>query len=108
MIPGAVAAADLEAMKGDFPKSKTAPVIVYGPGAAQAFATVRGWKYKNATILAGGIDQWTGAGQSLAELDTLPASWQSAAVELAIVATQPIDRLVSPPPVAAPPLVLRL
>ena len=68
-IPGAVALShdQLEGRKGDFPKQKNAPVIVYGGGeeAAAAFAVVRGWGYKNASILGGGVDAWVSAGNSL-------------------------------------------
>ena len=69
VIPGAVAAtaASIEGMKGDFPKSKKAPVIVYGPEAEKVFAVVRGWKYKSASILSGGAAEWTKAGQALAD-----------------------------------------
>ena len=68
-IPGAVALSldRLEGMKGAFPKQKKAPVIVYGGGeeAAMAFSTIRGWGYKNASILEGGVEAWGSAGNSL-------------------------------------------
>lgn len=68
-IPGAVALSldRLEGMKGAFPKQKKAPVLVYGSGeeAVTAFSTIRGWGYKNASILDGGVDAWVSAGNGL-------------------------------------------
>jgi rhodanese-related sulfurtransferase len=70
VVPGAVSipAADLAGARDQFPKQKSAPVILYGLSAAdmeKAFATVRGWGYKNASILTGGLDAWVKAGQKL-------------------------------------------
>ncbi|MFC1826593.1 rhodanese-like domain-containing protein [Thermodesulfobacteriota bacterium] len=63
-IKGAVSIpeADLAAAKDKFPKDKSAPVILYSDGqaSAEAFASVRGWGYKNATVLNGGAKAWDG------------------------------------------------
>ena len=56
-IPGT----DLAAAKERFPAIKSAPIVVYGAdtkAGIEHFATVRGWGYKNATILKGGYDGW--------------------------------------------------
>jgi len=70
VVPGAVSipAADLAGAREQFPKQKSAPVILYGLSGTDmetAFATVRGWGYKNASILEGGLDSWVKAGQKL-------------------------------------------
>ena len=70
VVPGAVniPVAGLAGAKEGFPKQKSAPVILYGLGGPEmesAFATVRGWGYKNASILVGGLDSWVKAGQEL-------------------------------------------
>ncbi len=63
-IKGAVSIpeADLAAAKDKFPKDKSAPVILYSDDQASAgsFALVRGWGYKNATVLNGGAKAWDG------------------------------------------------
>ena len=63
-IKGAVSIpeAELAAAKDKFPKKKSAPVILYGDSqaSAEAFATVRGWGYKNTTVLKGGAKAWDG------------------------------------------------
>ena len=63
-IKGAVSIpeAELAAAKDKFPKDKSAPVTLYSDGqaSAQAFASVRGWGYKNATVLNGGAKAWDG------------------------------------------------
>jgi len=63
-IKGAVSIpeADLAAAKDKFPKDKSAPVILYSDdqASAGAFASVRGWGYKNATVLNGGAKAWDG------------------------------------------------
>ncbi len=70
-IPGAVAmpAESLEGMKGEFPKHKSAPVILYGGAdeSVKAFGIVRGWGFKNAPILDGGVEGWSAAGNSLSD-----------------------------------------
>jgi len=68
VVPGAVSIpeAQLAGAKDRFPKQKSAPVILYGSSDPEkAFETVRGWGYKNASILDGGLDFWVKAGQAL-------------------------------------------
>lgn len=62
--------ADLAAAKDRFPADKSAPIILYADAVnAEAFATVRGWGYKDTTVLNGGIGAWQKAGGTLAEGD---------------------------------------
>lgn len=72
VIPGAVniSAEGLDKAMAEMPKQKAAPIILYSDNAAEAeaaFATVRGWGYKNAVVLQGGIDAWTAMGSTLME-----------------------------------------
>ncbi len=51
----------LASFKGKFPSIKKAPIVLYGEDTASAqalFATVRGWGYKNTTVLKGGFKNW--------------------------------------------------
>jgi rhodanese-related sulfurtransferase len=61
-LPGAVSfpAGDLAGAKERFPAKKSAPVILYSDGQAGAdsFKVVRGWGYKNASVLRGGFQGW--------------------------------------------------
>jgi len=63
-IPGAlgIPAKDLAAWKDRFPENKKAPIVLYDAAQASpdAFKTVRGWGYVNATVLRGGIGSWKG------------------------------------------------
>ncbi|MBW1898449.1 MAG: hypothetical protein JRI61_05240 [Deltaproteobacteria bacterium] len=63
-IKGAVSIpeAELAAAKDKFPKANSAPVILYNdaPASAETFALVRGWGYKNASVLSGGAKAWDG------------------------------------------------
>ncbi len=63
-IKGAVSIpeADLAVAKDKFPTDKSAPVILYNDDQASAktFALVRGWGYKNASVLNGGAKAWDG------------------------------------------------
>jgi rhodanese-related sulfurtransferase len=63
-IKGAVSIpeAELAAAKDKFPEKKSAPVILYSDdqASANAFALVRGWGYKNTTVLRGGAGAWDG------------------------------------------------
>jgi len=63
-IMGAVSIpeADLAAAKDKFPQDKSAPVILYNDDQAsqETFAMVRGWGYKNASVLDGGAKGWDG------------------------------------------------
>ncbi|MFZ5761375.1 MAG: rhodanese-like domain-containing protein [Thermodesulfobacteriota bacterium] len=63
-IKGAVGieAANLAASQPLFPANKMAPIIVYGPGADKAAATIHGWGYKKAQILAMDFGAWQAAG----------------------------------------------
>lgn len=68
-IKGAVSVPEKElaTLKGMFPADKSAPVILYGNATASTdtFATVRGWGYKNTSILSGGISAWQQSGGEL-------------------------------------------
>jgi len=61
-LPGAVSlpAGELAGAKERFPAKKGAPVILYSDGQAGAdsFEVVRGWGYKNASVLRGGFQGW--------------------------------------------------
>jgi rhodanese-related sulfurtransferase len=63
-IPGAagVPAARLASWKARFPEDRKAPVVLYDAGETSpaAFATVRGWGFVNASVLAGGRAAWKG------------------------------------------------
>jgi rhodanese-related sulfurtransferase len=63
-IKGAVSIpeAELAAAKDKFPQDKSAPVILYSDDQAspESFGLVRGWGYKNATVLNGGARGWDG------------------------------------------------
>lgn len=63
-IKGAVTIpeAELAAAKDKFPKEKGAPVILYNDdqASAETFSLVRGWGYKNTTVLKGGAKAWDG------------------------------------------------
>lgn len=59
---------ELSKAKAKFPKAKGAPIVIVSDSdqeARSAFATVRKWGYKNATVLEGGINSWTMAGNKL-------------------------------------------
>lgn len=75
-IPGAVSlpAKDLSSAKDRFPADKSAPIILYGDMIdSEAFKTVRGWGYKDTTILNGGVAAWTAAGGKLQQGDLATA-----------------------------------
>ena len=57
-----VPADQLAAAKDKFPGDKSAPVILYNDDQAspETFALVRGWGYKNTTVLDGGAKAWDG------------------------------------------------
>lgn len=63
-IPGAIGvpAKELASWKERFPADKKAPIVLVDAGAAsaEAFSTVRGWGYVNATVLKGGMGLWKG------------------------------------------------
>lgn len=67
-IPGAVSlpAKDLSTAKDRFPADKSAPIVLYGDGIdSDAFKTVRGWGYKDTSVLSGGVNAWTKHGGKL-------------------------------------------
>ncbi len=68
-IPGAVniPAGKLAKYKEQFPKQKSAPVILYTDEGMDeaAFATVRGWGYRNTSVLNGGLSGWKAGGGKL-------------------------------------------
>ena len=50
---------ELAAAKERFPSDKSAPIILYSDTVSEeAFKTVRGWGYREATILRGGFEAW--------------------------------------------------
>lgn len=58
----------MKTAKGKFPKAKSAPIIIYSDSekeANAAFKIVRGWGYKNASVLDGGIKAWQKSGNAL-------------------------------------------
>ena len=60
-IPGAVNIPmnELAAAKERFPADKSAPIILYSDTMKEeAFKTVRGWGYREATLLRGGFEAW--------------------------------------------------
>jgi len=63
-IKGAVSIpeAGLAAAKDRFPEDKSAPIILYSDAQAspETFTLVRGWGYKNISVLAGGAEGWDG------------------------------------------------
>lgn len=66
-IKGAVSipADQLASFKDKFPSIKSAPVVLYGDDTSaglEHFATVRGWGFKNTTVLRGGFAGWNAAG----------------------------------------------
>jgi rhodanese-related sulfurtransferase len=54
---------ELAGAEGRFPKAKSAPIVLYPDGQAgvEAFNLVRGWGYKNASVLKGGLKGWKSA-----------------------------------------------
>lgn len=60
----------VSAMKGQFPKYKNAAIVLYNQdgnlaSATPAFEEIRGWGYKNLSILSGGIEAWKTAGKKI-------------------------------------------
>ena len=71
----------LASHKENFPAKNTAPVVIVSSSdkeALEAFATIRGWGYKNAAILQGGMQGWlkaelaTVSGQAATEIAYVP------------------------------------
>lgn len=68
-----IPADQLAAAKDKFPADKSAPVILYDDDQAsgEVFGLVRGWGYKNTTVLDGGAEAWDGKffpGETAAEI----------------------------------------
>jgi len=68
-IPGAVSITPdkLNNARAQFPMEVKAPIIVYGSGAddqvpSDAAKKITSWKYKNVTLLPGGMSKWQAAG----------------------------------------------
>lgn len=65
-----VSSKELAAAKERFPSDLSAPIILYTTGAdEEAFKIVRGWGYKDTTVLNGGIDAWKKAKGELVKGD---------------------------------------
>jgi rhodanese-related sulfurtransferase len=71
-IPGAVNIPmnELAAAKQRFPSDKSAPIILYSDTMNEdAFKAVRGWGYKETTLLRGGIEAWKQMGGKISTGD---------------------------------------
>ncbi len=73
-IPKAVAAPDgnLDDLKDQFPSYKKAAIILYNEDGDLAsvrdtFGTIRGWGYKQTSVLLGGFDAWRQSGRKIAK-----------------------------------------
>jgi rhodanese-related sulfurtransferase len=103
-IKGAVSIPEgaLVAAKDKFPKKKSAPIILYSDGqaSAEAFATVRGWGYKNTTALKGGAKAWDGKffpgdpGSKIVYVKKLKPGQISAADFKKVASEKPQDKLI--------------
>lgn len=69
-IPGAVSipANELLSAKDKFPSDMSAPIILYSSlnATEDAFRTVRGWGYKEVSVLSGGFAAWEKIGGTIA------------------------------------------
>jgi rhodanese-related sulfurtransferase len=70
-IEGAIAlpADKIAGMQKSFPTQKTAPIVIVATdhdSALESFKTIRGWGYKNASILKGGLESWKKTGVTVA------------------------------------------
>ena len=103
-IKGAVSIpeAELATAKDKFPKKKSAPIILYNdaPASAETFALVRGWGYKNTTVLKGGANAWDGKffpgdpGSKIVYVKKLKPGQISIAEFKIIAADTPSDKLI--------------
>jgi rhodanese-related sulfurtransferase len=97
-IPGA----ELAAAKDKFPKKKSAPIILYNDdqASAETFALVRGWGYKNTTVLKGGAKAWDGKffpgdpGSKIVYVKKLKAGQISAAEFKKVASEKPQNMLI--------------
>ncbi len=84
------------------PKKKSAPIILYNDGqaSAEAFAIVRGWGYKNTTVLKGGAKAWDGKffpgdpGSKIVYVKKLKAGQISAADFKKVASDKPHNMLI--------------
>lgn len=107
-IAGAVSipATEIDNAKAWFPADKKAPVILYAAdtkAAGKAFETVRGWGYKNSSIMNGGFAAWQKANlptvskSLLAEINyvaKMPPGVIKIADFIAVADTQPADKVL--------------
>ncbi len=103
-IKGAVSIPEdqLAAAKDRFPKKKSAPIILYSDdqASAEAFALVRGWGYKNTSVLKGGAKAWDGSffpgdpGSEIVYVKKLKPGQISAAEFKQIASKKPLDKLI--------------
>ena len=81
-IKGAIAipADQLASYKDKFPSIKSAPIVIYGDdtnAGLEQFDLVRGWGYKNATVLKGGFAGW--------QKESLPTAMGATGTEIVYV-----------------------
>ena len=103
-VKGAVSIpeAELAAAKDKFPKKKSAPIILYNDdqASAETFALVRGWGYKNTTVLKGGAKAWDGKffpgdpGSKIVYVKKLKAGQISAAEFKKVASEKPQNMLI--------------
>ena len=103
-IKGAVSisASELTSAKDAFPKDKSAPVILYddGQASAESFALVRGWGYKNVSVLSGGAKAWDGKffpgvpGSKIVYVKKLKPGTITIAEFKQIAADRPADKII--------------
>ena len=94
--------AELAAAKEKFPKKKSAPIILYSDdqASAESFALVRGWGYKNTTILRGGAKAWDGKffqgdpGSNIVYVKKLKPGQVSIADFQKITTSKPSDKVI--------------
>ena len=63
--------AGLSSAEDKFPSDTSAPIILYSSSAADvdAFKAVRGWGYKEVSVLSGGVEAWNKMGGTVAKGD---------------------------------------
>ena len=105
-LPGAIGvpAKDLAAWKDRFPDNKKAVILLADAAQAspEAFATVRGWGYANASVLKGGMANWKGevvagplaAPEKIAYVKKLKAGEIGVAEFKKIADEKPADKLI--------------
>ena len=61
---------ELQSARKRLPRKRSAPIVLYGSSvgdAKRAFKTIRGWGYKNTSIMSGGLVAWQKLGNQLAQ-----------------------------------------